>query len=174
VVLVVIDALRRDRVTAYGEDRGLTPNIDALAAEGTVFENAFASINTTDASVTSIHTGRDPETVVKHHGPFVTDMEKRRAESVATVPELLRDAGASTLVIGRRLGRWHERGFEYYPTPTLGRYERRNIGEALEAVSPRLRTLAGRLYEFVSAATEQTTTRSTSSSTPSTGVLSMG
>jgi arylsulfatase A-like enzyme len=154
VAFVVLDALRRDRLTAHGEDRNLTPNLDALAEKGTVFETAFSSINTTDASITSIHTGRDPETVVKHHGPFVTDTEKRRAESVDTAPELLQNAGYSTLVTGRRLGRWHQRGFEYYPTPALGRYERRSIGEILETVSPRLRTLARRLYEFVSAATE--------------------
>lgn len=150
VVVVVIDALRRDGVGAYHDGDSLTPHIDELATRGTVFENAFACINTTDSSVTSIHTGRDPETVVKHHGPFVTEKEKRRAESVTVVPELLQDSGMLTAVTGRTLGRWHSRGFEYYPEQSLDRYRRRAIGKRIGAISPRLRNLAGTVYESAS------------------------
>lgn len=153
VIVVVIDALRRDSVGAFGGDRGLTPNIDSLADDGTAFENAFSCTNTTDPSVTSIHTGRDPETVVKHHGPFVTDEEKRRAESVSTVPEVLNDQGYFTAVTGRTLGRWHQRGFDHYPEESLGRYQRRAIGEKLERISPKLRTFAGSLYDRYASAT---------------------
>jgi len=158
VVLVVIDALRRDRVGVYADEgRSLTPNVDRLAADGTLFENAFTCTNTTDPSITSIHTGRDPESVVRHHGPFVTDAEKRRAEAVETVPERLHEAGFMTAVTGRTLGRWHGRGFEHYPEPSLGRYRRRAIGERLGAISPRLRALAGEVYERVSAAVDSGT-----------------
>jgi arylsulfatase A-like enzyme len=150
VVVVVVDALRRDRVGTYHDGETLTPNIDALASEGTVFDDAVTCTNATDPSVTAMHTGRDPETVVKHHGPFVTDAEKRRAESVPTVPERLQEQGVTTAVTGRTLGRWHSRGFEHYPEPSLDRYRRRAIGEALGAVSPRLRSLAGSVYERVS------------------------
>jgi arylsulfatase A-like enzyme len=158
VVLVIVDALRRDRVTPYAAGRDLTPHLADLASEGTVFDNAFACTNTTDPSVTSIHTGRDPDTVVKHHGPFVTEKEKQRAESVETVPELLHDAGLSTLVTGRTLGRWHKRGFDHYPEAAVGRYTRRAIGETLERISPRLRTLAGWTYEQMSTLTASNST----------------
>ena len=41
VLFVVVDALRADRLGAYGGPPGLTPNIDRLAAEGIVFEQAL-------------------------------------------------------------------------------------------------------------------------------------
>ncbi|MDP3937061.1 MAG: sulfatase-like hydrolase/transferase [Deltaproteobacteria bacterium] len=43
LILVVMDAVRRDRVGAYGGRGGLTPNLDALAGGSVVFENAYAS-----------------------------------------------------------------------------------------------------------------------------------
>lgn len=154
VVVVIIDALRHDRVGAYTDGQSLTPNIDRLAEDGTVFTHAFSCTNTTDPSVTSIHTGRDPETVVKHHGPFVSDAEKSRAEAVTTVPERLQAANLNTLVSGRTLGRWHRNGFEHYPEASLGRYRRRAIGEKIGTISPKLRDIAGRLYEGVSSVFE--------------------
>jgi len=150
VVLVVIDALRYDRVGLYTDERQLTPHIDELGKRGTVFENAFACTNATDPSVTSIQSGRDPETVVKHHGPFVSDREKNRAESIRTVPEILQASGFDTVATGRTLGRWHANGFDHYPEARVGRYERRAVGEALEKIHPKLRTIAGRAYEVIS------------------------
>ena len=43
IVLIVLDAARADHFGCYGYGRDTTPNIDALAAEGLVFENAFAT-----------------------------------------------------------------------------------------------------------------------------------
>src|SRR5690606_1245205 len=40
-VFLTVDSLRIDQVGAYGSDRGLTPSIDALAADGVVFEDAY-------------------------------------------------------------------------------------------------------------------------------------
>ena len=42
VLLYVVDTLRRDHVGAYGYERDTTPVIDALAAEGLLFEDAIA------------------------------------------------------------------------------------------------------------------------------------
>ncbi|HKQ05556.1 MAG TPA: sulfatase-like hydrolase/transferase [Blastocatellia bacterium] len=41
VIYVFIDALRPDRLGAYGHTRNTSPNLDKLAARGTVFENAY-------------------------------------------------------------------------------------------------------------------------------------
>src|SRR4029077_9347612 len=41
VVLVSVDALRADHVSAYGYPRPTTPNLDALAHQGTLFESAY-------------------------------------------------------------------------------------------------------------------------------------
>lgn len=51
VATVVIDPLRRDRVVAVTGGNTLTPNIDALARDGTVFGNGFSATTATDRSI---------------------------------------------------------------------------------------------------------------------------
>lgn len=58
LLLVTIDALRADHVSAYGYGRATTPNIDALAAEGTLFESAYCPTPHTSYSITSMMTGK--------------------------------------------------------------------------------------------------------------------
>lgn len=64
VVLISIDTLRSDRVGAYGYRGAATPNIDALAADGILFERAFSHVPLTLPSHASILTGLLPA----HHG----------------------------------------------------------------------------------------------------------
>jgi arylsulfatase A-like enzyme len=58
VLLVTVDALRADHVSAYGYPRATTPNLDALAREGTLFESAYCPTPHTSYSVTSMMTGK--------------------------------------------------------------------------------------------------------------------
>jgi arylsulfatase A-like enzyme len=58
LVLFSVDALRADHVSAYGYHRPTTPNIDALAGEGTLFERAYCPTPHTSYSVTSMLTGK--------------------------------------------------------------------------------------------------------------------
>jgi arylsulfatase len=60
LLLVTVDTLRADRLGAYGSTRGLTPHLDALAAESLVFERAYATAPFTVPSLVSLHTGRYP------------------------------------------------------------------------------------------------------------------
>jgi arylsulfatase A-like enzyme len=64
VLLVVVDALRRDTLGCYGDARVKTPNIDRLAAEGVVFENHLTQVPFTWASFGSLLTGKYP----RRHG----------------------------------------------------------------------------------------------------------
>jgi arylsulfatase A-like enzyme len=57
VVLVSIDTLRADSLGAYGHSPSITPEMDRIAAEGTVFSRALASSPWTLPSVASILTG---------------------------------------------------------------------------------------------------------------------
>ena len=43
IVVVTLDTVRCDHVGAYGDERHLTPHLDALAARGLVFEHAFTT-----------------------------------------------------------------------------------------------------------------------------------
>lgn len=58
IVLLTIDALRADHLGAYGYHRPTSPNIDALAREGVLFERAYCAMPHTSYSLTSIMTGK--------------------------------------------------------------------------------------------------------------------
>ena len=60
VILISIDTLRADHLPAYGYTRVRTPNIDALAAEGTVFERAYSHAPQTLPAHTALLSGRLP------------------------------------------------------------------------------------------------------------------
>ncbi len=58
VVLLTVDALRADHVSAYGYGRPTTPNIDSIAREGALFEAAYCPTPHTSYSVTSMMSGK--------------------------------------------------------------------------------------------------------------------
>ncbi len=58
IVLISVDALRADHVGAYGYARPTTPHLDALAKEGTTFDDAYCPTPHTSYSVTSMMTGK--------------------------------------------------------------------------------------------------------------------
>ncbi len=90
VLLVVVDALRADRLGIYGHDRGSSPRIDGLAAEGMTFERAQASATWTLPSVASIFTGLQPLS----HGTY--NASETLADPHVTLAETLGLFGYST------------------------------------------------------------------------------
>jgi HEAT repeat protein len=58
IVLITVDALRADRLGAYGYRRGHSPRIDGLASESIAFERSYASSPSTSFSIASIMLGR--------------------------------------------------------------------------------------------------------------------
>lgn len=99
VVLVTIDALRADHVSAYGYARKTTPNLDKLSQEpdGVLFEQAFAHAPSTRYSVPAILTGRYPSQIAwgspwAHWPPEVLPQNR-------LLSELLKDAGYHTLAL---------------------------------------------------------------------------
>src|SRR5450755_824239 len=61
VVLITLDTTRADRMGFLGSDRGLTPNLDALAHGATVFSRAYAQVPLTTPSHATILTGTYPQ-----------------------------------------------------------------------------------------------------------------
>lgn len=129
VVVVSIDTLRADRLGCYGHARATSPNLDALAAKGLVFERAFSPAPWTLPAYGSLFTGRLP---AEHRAGVVTEREalfgedgtptKRTTEhlrdDVPTLAELLARAGWRTAgfscnpFLGPGAGL--DRGFERY------------------------------------------------------------
>jgi arylsulfatase A-like enzyme/Tfp pilus assembly protein PilF len=75
----------------YGYSRDTTPNIDALAAEGTLFNHAISPVGTTLPSHCTIMTGITP----LHHRVHA-NVGYQLDESQTTLAELLRDDGFET------------------------------------------------------------------------------
>ncbi len=113
VLLVTLDTLRADRVGPWGGPRGLTPNLDALAARGLVFEEAVASAPLTLPSHATLLTGLEPPRHGVHdNGSYVlpagleTLATRLKAEGYAT------GAFVGAYVLDRRFGL--ARGFDLY------------------------------------------------------------
>ncbi len=60
VLFITIDTVRADHFGMYGYDRRTSPNLDALAGQGTVFEHGWAHAPSTRYSIPAILTGRLP------------------------------------------------------------------------------------------------------------------
>jgi len=61
VILIVADDLGKYDITTYGSGPVLTPNIDRLAAEGILFENAYVTAPICSPSRAAILTGKYPQ-----------------------------------------------------------------------------------------------------------------
>lgn len=116
IILVVIDALRTRNLGAYGFAKSFTPNIDDLATQGILFEQAYSCNVVTDSSLTTIFSGKYPTSHgILSHGERVTKEEitKLSKSNARFLSEILKSKGYTTLAIDW-LGRWHKRGFDYY------------------------------------------------------------
>lgn len=94
IVVVLVDALRADRLSSYGYERPTSPNIDALAGEGVRFSNAYAHGNRTIISTPSLFTSMYPS----FHGAIgFQEQMAPLPQSRTTFTEICRDAGYTTL-----------------------------------------------------------------------------
>ncbi len=80
ILLIVIDCLRADRVSAAGYHRPTTPTIDRLAAQGVLWEQAYCVSSWTRPSVTTMLTGLYPS----EHGAFEGIKRSRGKTTVTT------------------------------------------------------------------------------------------
>jgi len=91
LVLVTLDTLRADRLSAYGHDRQTSPALAALAERGVRFDDAIAQSISTPPSHASILTGKNPP----RHG-----LRKLSGEALApeqtTLAEVLSANGFTT------------------------------------------------------------------------------
>ncbi|MFT5284969.1 MAG: arylsulfatase A-like enzyme [Planctomycetota bacterium] len=96
VLLLSLDSVRADRVSASGyrpdatPDVLTTPNIDRLAEDGVIFDNAFSTTSWTLPSHMAMFTGLPDEM----HG--VIDNDRTLDPALTTLTELLHDNGWTT------------------------------------------------------------------------------
>lgn len=122
VLLVSFDTTRADHVGCYGNARIATPTLDALAAEGVRFANAFSAVPITAPSHATILTGRYPIAHgVRDNGLFVL------ADEQITLAEILHGEGYAT---GAAVGAYPltsrfglGQGFDFFDDHLTGIYE---------------------------------------------------
>ena len=88
VLLIVCDALRADKLGAYGNTRIQTPVMDDLARRGVLFERATVTAPFTWASFGSLLTGKYP----RRHGLVKMDPTVRMRRENVTLPLHLKSA----------------------------------------------------------------------------------
>ena len=125
VILIVVDTVRADHLGVYGYDRPTSPNLDAWAQDGAVFEHAFSTSPWTLPSFGTMFTGQLPSRHLA--GTFVRGADgrpPRRGQfgqlesSLPTLAEAAAAAGFDTAAVinnaflGPRFG--VDRGFNTY------------------------------------------------------------
>jgi len=91
VVLVLVDTLRADRLSAYGYARPTSPALAALAARGVLHEEARSTSSWTWPATASVLTGLQP----KEHG-LTGDGSSYLGEGLVTLAEMLQAQGFTT------------------------------------------------------------------------------
>jgi arylsulfatase A-like enzyme len=109
VILITIDALRADHLSAYGQPRLTSPMLDAFSRQATLFANAITQAPFTKAAVASLMSGLYPTShkAVTATVPFVEAMTGRPttapvetdilASSITTLAESFHADGYVTL-----------------------------------------------------------------------------
>jgi uncharacterized sulfatase len=90
LLFIILDTLRRDRLSAYGHARETSPAFDAFAADGARFTRAVSPAQWTVPAHGSLFTGVYPA----EHG--LTQANSRLPGSLPTLAELLRQGGYRT------------------------------------------------------------------------------
>src|SRR6202048_4545002 len=115
VILITLDTTRADRMGFLGSQRGLTPNLDALARQSVVFTHAYSQAPLTDVSHATILTGTYPQ----YHQVLTFPIPL--AKNLPYMPEILKAHGYHTGAFVASLAldpTWgapgFERGFDAY------------------------------------------------------------
>jgi len=131
VILITLDTVRADRMGFLGSKKGLTPNLDALARQGIVFEHAYSQAPITPVSHATVLTGTYPQ----FHG--IRNFGDRLPPTVPLLPDILHAQGYHTgafvgsIILDPKNGfaSGFERGFDVYDAG----FHRQKTGEKREA-----------------------------------------
>ena len=149
VILITLDTVRADRMGFLGSKLGLTPHLDALAAQSVVFEHAYSQAPITPVSHATILTGTYPQ----YHG--IRNFGDRLPPSVPFLPEILHAQGYHTgafvgsIILDPKNGfaSGFERGFDVYNAG----FHRQKTGERREAsMQRRGEVTLGHVLEWLS------------------------
>jgi len=105
IAIVVLDTVRRDRLSTYGYARRTSPQLDRIARTARVFDNAYATSSWTTPSHASLFTGWYP---VRHGA---TQENWQLSQEVTALAEILSQDGYQTAGVAGNVMITAERGF---------------------------------------------------------------
>ena len=113
VLLIMPDQMRGDCLSILGHAAVRTPHMDELARQGALFRRAYTTVPSCIPARHALLTGLFPQTsgVVGYAG---------RPLSAPTMPQLLSDAGYSTVLVGRHMHQVPRTEPHGYQTRVLG------------------------------------------------------
>ena len=94
-IFFIADDVSQEDIGCYGHPSIKTPNIDALAANGMRFKNAYLTVSSCSPSRCSILTGRYP------HNTGAPELHTKLPSAQVRFPELLRESGYYTVLSGK-------------------------------------------------------------------------
>lgn len=97
VLFIAVDDLRCE-LGCYGAEHVQSPHIDALAADGVVFEHAYCQQSLCNPSRSSLMTGRRPESLGIHGN---ATHFRDRSPNIVTLPQALKQAGYHAQAAGK-------------------------------------------------------------------------
>ena len=107
IIVFIADDVSWDDIGSYGNNDVVTPNIDALAKNGLIFNNAYLTTSSCSPSRNSILTGRYP------HNTGAAELHTEPPVEMISFAELLKDDGYYTLQAGKfHMGEYAKRGFD--------------------------------------------------------------
>jgi len=114
VLIITTDQQRVDAMSAVGNKRVKTPNMDSLAANGVYFTNSYCPYPLCSPSRAALHTSRMPHEIGVDHNSMAIDAE------IPISGQVFREAGYDTGYAGK----WHCP--EVYPTGGMSGFEALN------------------------------------------------
>ncbi|MFI3327138.1 MAG: sulfatase-like hydrolase/transferase [Clostridia bacterium] len=103
-IFIMTDTTRKDMLGCYGNDKMITPNLDKLASEGIMFNNAYTCQPVCGPARSAIFTGQFP-----HSNGMVTN-SIALGDNIKTLGQRLTDNGVHCGYIGK----WHLDGSDYF------------------------------------------------------------
>ncbi len=149
IILITLDTTRADRMGFLGSERGLTPNLDALAKQSVVFTRAYAQVPLTTPSHAAMLTGTYPQ--YSH----VEDLGAPLGVNLPYLPDLLHKRGYRT---GAFIGAYildpkshvapgFDRGFDFFAAPF---HERKPGEDRYKSVERRAEDVANQALGWIS------------------------
>lgn len=155
ILFITIDTLRADRLGCYGYKVGRTPNVDALANDGVLFENARTAVPLTLPSHATMFTGLYPTATGVRDNLYYS-----LPDDTHTLAEVLKEHGyVTSAVVGAYV--LHSKfglaqGFDYYNDhfggvagETSGNYPERNAQQTADIAIEWLETHAKKKRFFL-------------------------